>query len=83
MPSDTDNTVCGGCLSGSYVGNEFDGTRDGGYYSNMASTTITVDVTTKSYDCQDAVCFQSLYNEIISDFMSKCSKNPLLYIFVH
>jgi hypothetical protein len=65
---DTDNTICGGCLSGSYLGDDFDGTRDGGYYSNTASATITVDVTTKSPDCQDAACFQSLYNEIISDF---------------
>jgi hypothetical protein len=28
---DTDNTICGGCLAGSYLG-DFDGTRDAGTF---------------------------------------------------
>lgn len=64
---DTDNTICGGCLAGSYLG-DFDGTRDAGYYTNTASATISVEVTTKSSDCTDSTCFQTLYSSILSDF---------------
>jgi hypothetical protein len=64
---DTDNTECGGCLAGAYVG-DYDGTRPAGYYTQSSSATITVDVTTKSADCGDSACFQSLYNSIMADF---------------
>lgn len=75
--SDTDNTICGGCLSGSYLGDDYSNTRNGAYYTNTASATITVDVTTKSSDCQDAACFQSLYNSIIADFTAYVNSNDL------
>lgn len=66
---DTDNTECGGCLQGSFIG-DYDGTRPAGYYLSSASATVTVEVTTKSSDCSDSACFQTLYSSIISDFTS-------------
>ena len=68
--SETGNTVCGGCLTGSYVGDNYDGTRDEDYYTNSASVTITVDVTA-IIDCQDSACVQSVYNQIINDITSE------------
>jgi hypothetical protein len=65
--ADTDNTECGGCLEGAFLG-DFDGTRPAGYYLNTGSATITAEVSTKSADCSDSMCFQSLYNSIIGDF---------------
>lgn len=75
--TDTDSTICGGCLAGSYLGDNYDNTRNQGYYLNTASATITVEVTTKSSDCQDAACFQALYNSIVADFSSFLSSGSL------
>lgn len=74
---DTDNTICGGCLAGSYLGEDYSNTRDRAYYSNTASATVTVDVSTKSSNCQDSVCFQTLYNSIISEFTDYVNNNGL------
>jgi hypothetical protein len=75
--SDTDNTICGGCLAGSYLGDNYDGTRDASYYSNSASATIYVEVTAKSSDCTDSACFQTLYDSIIADFTAFVSSGDL------
>jgi hypothetical protein len=65
---DTGNTICGGSLAGSYSGN-FDGTYPAGYYtSGTGSTTIKVDVSTKSASCTDSACLQALYDKIIAEF---------------
>ena len=74
---DTDNTICGGCLAGSYLGDNYDGTHDEGYYSNSVSATISVEVTTKSTDCTDSTCFQSLYNSIVTDFTAFITSGDL------
>lgn len=75
--SDTDNTICGGCLAGSYLGEDYDGTRDADYYSSSASATIYVEVTAKSSDCSDSACFQTLYDSIIADFTAFVTSGDL------
>jgi hypothetical protein len=74
---DTDNTICGGCLAGSYLGDNYSNTRDASYYANSASATITVEATTKSSDCTDATCFQELYSSIIADFTAFLTSGDL------
>lgn len=74
--ADTGNTECGGCLKGSYTG-DFDGSYPSGYYSSTSSTTVMIEVSTKSNDCSDSACFQSLYNSIIADFTAFVSSGDL------
>jgi hypothetical protein len=74
--ADTGSTECGGCLTGSYSG-DYDGTYPDGYYSSSGSTTISVDVSTKSADCTDSACLASLYNAIIADFSAFVTSGDL------
>ena len=61
---------------GSYSG-DYDGTYPDGYYSSSGSTTIGVDVSTKSADCLDSACLSSLYNAIIADFSAFVTSGDL------
>lgn len=64
--ADSGNTECGGCLAGAAFSppNTLPKDLSG---AESATSTVQVQVTSKSSTCTDAACFQTLYNTIISE----------------
>lgn len=77
IDTDTGNTICGGSIGSSYLG-DYDGTHPAGYYSSSPDAiTINVEVSTKSADCTDSACLSALYASIIAGFTAFVDKGDL------
>lgn len=74
--ADSGNTECGGCLAGAAFSppNTLPKDLSG---AESATSTVQVQVTSKSSTCTDAACFQTLYNTIISELTTYVTSGDL------
>jgi len=73
---DTGNPECGGCISGTFIG-DYDGRAVNLGDATGIVTTISGIITTTSTTCSDAACFEELINSAIDKFSTSVTDGSL------